>query len=57
MPVGIPVSESSFSAMAATNLDKDAFVDVWGINDRSDIRNRGFAAGGGWGPDGNDIAN
>jgi type IV pilus assembly protein PilA len=52
-----PVDERSFSASAATNLDKDAFVDVWSINDHADLRNRVIDTSGAWGADGNDVSN
>lgn len=56
LPSGLPSTASSFTAIAAGNIDGDTFIDIWGINDVRDIQNK-MPTTSGWGADGNDVQN
>jgi type IV pilus assembly protein PilA len=56
LPDGVASSNSAFTLIAAGNIDKDAFVDVWGMNDAKIIRNMVPTASA-WTTNGNDVGN
>jgi len=54
LPSGLPSTAISFTAMAVGNIDNDDFLDVWGINDKRELRNQ-IPTAGGWAGDGSDV--
>ncbi len=56
MPSPLSSTARSFTVIAAGNIDNDAFIDVWGINNSKVLKNRVPTASG-WGASGDDVNN
>ena len=52
LPAGIPSTQMAFTAQAVGNIDNDAFLDLWYVNDSRKIENNDVS-----GAPGNDIKN
>ena len=56
LPASIASSMSGFTAIAVGNIDNDAFLDVWGINNSKVLKNE-IPTAAAWTTTGNDVEN